>query len=58
MVQVYFDKELVRMFHRSSIPLPDFFGSQAPHIDRSDFLNGVVREKKRKMPSTTPSWLV
>lgn len=22
-------------------------GVQAPHIDRTDFLNGVVREKKR-----------
>lgn len=47
MIQVYFDKELVSLIplhwlmpaHRSDI--------QAPHIDRTDFLNVVVREKKK-----------
>lgn len=46
MIQVYFDKELVssRLVagDRTSSQL-----SQAPHIDRTDFLNTVVREKKR-----------
>jgi recyclin-1 len=45
MVQVYFDKELVRIHILPVILSPD--GAQAPHIDKTDFLNGVVREKKR-----------
>lgn len=55
MVQVYFDKELVCVFSYHSpspslLPLlctADSPAQQAPHIDRTDFLNGVVREKKR-----------
>jgi recyclin-1 len=48
-VQVYFDKELVRVLMgvRRHEELPYWFAMQAPHIDRTDFLNPVVREKKR-----------
>ena len=51
MVQVYFDKELVSWlssaicFLRTSNNI--LFDSKAPHIDKTDFLNVVVREKKR-----------
>jgi recyclin-1 len=48
MVQVYFDKELASIC--SSLHLRQLTGvivSQAPHIDKTDFLNAVVREKKR-----------
>ena len=54
MMQVYFDKELVSWvssflfsFVRLTIIYPFFFSMQAPHIDKTDFLNVVVREKKR-----------
>ena len=48
MVQVYFDKELVRVPFPGRIKIViDGIQFQAPHIDRTDFLNGVVREKKR-----------
>lgn len=47
MVQVYFDKELVRPRVPYSKTPSDPRATQAPHIDRTDFLNGVVREKKR-----------
>lgn len=46
MVQVYFDKELVSQlvsFDSASF----LMSNQAPHIDKTDFLNAVVREKKR-----------
>lgn len=47
MVQVFFDKEIVSAFiSQISIHSPSFM-SQARHIDKTDFLNGVVREKKR-----------
>lgn len=45
MVQVYFDKELVDFPSRQYDPVLN--SVQAPHIDRTDFLNTVVREKKR-----------
>jgi recyclin-1 len=51
MVQVYFDKDLVRSFSSIFYPhnpfAPTILYLQAPHIDRTDFLNPVVREKKR-----------
>lgn len=48
MVQVYFDKELVGDFLRVCSNLHQDSGTvQAPHIDKTDFLNAVVREKKR-----------
>ena len=48
MVQVYFDKEIVRdnsttLSAQANVQLC----IQAPHIDKTDFLNTVVREKKR-----------
>ena len=46
MVQVYFDKELVRNCRNFECDR-HFTSSQAPHIDKTDFLNTVVREKKR-----------
>ena len=46
MVHVYFDKELVCL-HSSFSCLYFDDSLQAPHIDRTDFLNAVVREKKR-----------
>jgi recyclin-1 len=50
MVQVYFDKELVSglVSRTSRTNLNDTVSNvQAPHIDKTDFLNTVVREKKR-----------
>ena len=63
MVQVYFEKELVSLFclilslsSPLSLSPPHFLprfapsltlSAQAPHIDKTDFLNAVVREKKR-----------
>jgi recyclin-1 len=49
MVQVYFDKELVRLSScvNGGSPEQHIHVLQAPHIDRTDFLNTVVREKKR-----------
>ena len=53
MMQVYFDKELVSwvssflFFVRLITIYPFIFSMQAPHIDKTDFLNVVVREKKR-----------
>lgn len=46
-VQVFFDKEMVYIFHFSAVAWVDEMEAQAPHIDRTDFLNVVVREKKR-----------
>jgi recyclin-1 len=46
MVQVYFDKEMVSNQVYNSLPSTNV-SNQASHIDRTDFLNGVVREKKR-----------
>lgn len=46
MVQVYFDKELVSKCFQSN-PHIYYRIIQAQHIDRTDFLNPVVREKKR-----------
>lgn len=45
MVQVYFDKELVRILYLLTLVISD--DVQVSHIDKTDFLNGVVREKKR-----------
>jgi len=49
MVQVYFDKELVCWLSPAILLCLTIISSsiQAPHIDRTDFLNVVVREKKR-----------
>ena len=53
MMQVYFDKELVSwvslfsFFCTSDNNISLLFSMQAPHIDKTDFLNVVVREKKR-----------
>ena len=49
MVQVYFDKELVRrlVFWISYQVTKPHCCLQAHYIDRTDFLNAVVREKKR-----------
>ncbi|KAG8956932.1 F-box protein: endocytic membrane traffic, recycling ReCYcling 1 [Tulasnella sp. 419] len=50
MVQVFFDKELVSLSRNSSCRVAErslTLSHQAPHIDKTDFLNGVVREKKR-----------
>ena len=48
MVQVYFDKELVcRLSPTMLLRLTMSSSVQAPHIDKTDFLNVVVREKKR-----------
>lgn len=49
MVQVYFDKELVCWLSPAILLCLTIisFSIQAPHIDRTDFLNVVVREKKR-----------
>jgi recyclin-1 len=47
MVQVYFDKELVSWLSFFFLRLTISFSMQAPHIDKTDFLNVVVREKKR-----------
>ena len=51
MVQVYFDKELVSRVIFFYIYMSSnnniLFLMQAPHIDKTDFLNVVVREKKR-----------
>lgn len=48
MIQVYFDKELVRvLFAFASYNAAYRYTFKAPHIDRHDFLNTVVREKKR-----------
>ena len=49
MVQVYFDKELVRILF-SQLPSESrakLIYAKSSHIDRTDFLNSVVREKKR-----------
>lgn len=46
MIQVYFDKEIVSTFLRQQ-PAPILTQLQASHIDKTDFLNTVVREKKR-----------
>jgi recyclin-1 len=48
-VQVYFDKELVRCvapFSLRRYPM-SLTPHQTPHVDLTDFLNPVVREKKR-----------
>ena len=51
MVQVYFDKELVSrvifFFFLCTSNNNILFSTQASHIDKTDFLNVVVREKKR-----------
>lgn len=57
MVEVYFDKEMVRIrffFFNASLVLLlmlrlfcDALDTQATYIDKKDFLNAVVREKKR-----------
>lgn len=50
MVEVYFDKEMVRalsFFSCRSVPDIHYCTSQAAYIDKKDFLNAVVREKKR-----------
>ena len=47
-VQVFFDKEMVcESFYFSDVVWANKVEAQAPHIDRTDFLNVVVREKKR-----------
>ena len=45
MVQVYYDKEMVCNFPYLSNEV-NAITFQAPHVDRTDFLNAVVREKK------------
>ncbi len=45
MVQVYFDKTLVSWLSSYSMIVPDNY--QAVYIDRTDFLNAAVREKKK-----------
>lgn len=54
MVQVFFDKEIVRRPLSAALRYSDHSSTQnsvapkqAPHIDKTDFLNAVVREKKR-----------
>ena len=44
MVQVYFDKEMVS---RSTQIRPLILTAQTQYVDRTDFLNSVMREKKR-----------
>lgn len=49
MVQVYFDKELVCLcLLLGSCAVVDVtYVAKAPHIDKTDFMNAVVREKKK-----------
>lgn len=47
MVQVFFDKELVCAFKNHGRFSRLCYLCQAPYIDKTDFLNVVVREKKR-----------